>query len=69
MAVLPIVAGVLEGLQLLQTLSQTISAVSAAVQTAQSTGKPVDWSTIDTAEGTAEANVLSAIAAAKTNGK
>jgi hypothetical protein len=69
MSAIAIVAGVAEGLQLLQTLSQTVSAVSAAIQTAQSTGKPVDWSSIDTAEGTAELNLLTAISNARAAGK
>lgn len=69
MSAVAIVGGVLEGLQLLQSLSSTISSVSTAIQTAQSTGQPVDWTGILGAENTAEASVLAAIAAAKAAGK
>lgn len=64
-----IVSGALEGLQLLDSLIQSASTVSTAIQTAQSTGQPVDWTGILGAESTAEANVLAAIAAAKAAGK
>ena len=59
-----IVDGVLEGLQLLDTLLASASQVSSAIKTAQSTGQPLDWTGILGAEATAEANVLAAIAQA-----
>ena len=59
-----IVNGVLEGLQLLDTLLSSASQVSSAIQVAQKTGQPLDWSGILGAEATAEANVLAAIATA-----
>lgn len=64
-----IVTGVLEGLQLLDTLLASASQVSSAIQTAQSTGQPLDWTSILGAEASAEANVLAAIATAKASGK
>lgn len=64
-----IVSGVLEGLQLLDSLIQSASQVSAAIQTAQTSGQPVDWTGILGAEATAEASVLAAIATAKAAGK
>lgn len=69
MSAVTIVSGVLEGLQLLDQLIQAASTVSTAIQTAQSSGQPVNWTTILGAEATAEANVLAAIAAAKALGK
>lgn len=69
MSVPVIVDGVLEGLQLLNSLIQSASQVSAAIQTAQTSGQPVDWTGILGAEATAEANVLAAIATAKAAGK
>jgi hypothetical protein len=68
MSAVAIVGGVLEGIQLLDSLIQSASTVSAAVKTAQTTGQPVDWTTILGDEGTAEASVLAAIAAAKAAG-
>lgn len=64
-----IVSGVVEGLQLLDQLLQAAGTVSTAIQTAQASGQPVDWTSILGAEATAEANVLAAIAAAKAQGK
>jgi hypothetical protein len=64
-----IVSGVLEGLQLLDSLIQSASTVSTAIQTAQSSGQPVNWTTILGAEATAEASVLAAIQNAKLAGK
>lgn len=69
MSTVAIVSGVLEGLQLLDQLLQAAGTVSSAIQTAQTTGQPVDWTSILGAEATAEANVLAAIAAAKAAGK
>jgi len=69
MSAVVIVEGVVEGLQLLTSLSTTIAAVSTAVQAAQAAGAPVDWSGILGAENTAEADVLASIAAAKAAGK
>jgi hypothetical protein len=60
-----IVAGVLEGLNLLDNLIQSAGTVSAAIKTAQTTGAPMDWASILGAEASAEAQVLAAIAAAK----
>lgn len=59
-----IVSGVLEGLQLLDSLIASASQVSSAIQAAQKTGQPLDWTGILGAEATAEASVLAAIAAA-----
>lgn len=59
-----IVAGVAEGLQLLDNLIQAASAVSAEITQAQQTGTPLDLSTIFSAEAQAENAVLAAIAAA-----
>lgn len=69
MSAVAIVSGVVEGLQLLDNLIAASSAVSSAVLAAQQSGQPVDWSTILGDEGTAEAAVLAAIAAAKAAGK
>lgn len=69
MSAVTIVSGVLEGLQLLDSLIQSASQVSSAIQTAQTSGQPVDWTSILGAEATAEANVLAAIATAKAAGK
>jgi hypothetical protein len=69
MAAIAIVSGALEGLQLIEQASATITAVTQAVQAAQASGQPVDWSGILGAESTAEANLLAAIAAAKAAGK
>ena len=69
MSSVAIVSGLLEGLQLLDSLIQSASTVSAAIQTAQASGQPVDWTSILGAEASAEANVLAAIAAAKNAGK
>ncbi len=69
MSAVAIVSGVVEGLQLLDQLIQAASTVSTAVQAAQASGQPVNWTTILGAEATAEANVLAAIAAAKAAGK
>jgi hypothetical protein len=68
MSALTIVDGVLEGLQLIQQASSTITQVSTAIQTAQNTGQPVDWTGILGTENTVEAALLSAIAAAKAAG-
>jgi hypothetical protein len=64
-----IVEGVLEGVQLLDSLIQAASTVSTAVKAAQTTGQPVDWTTILGDEGTAEQAVLASIAAAKAAGR
>jgi hypothetical protein len=64
-----VVAGVLEGLQLLDNLIAAASTVSSAVQTAQSTGQPLDLTAVLSDEATAENAVLAAIAAAKAAGK
>jgi hypothetical protein len=69
MSAVAIVSGVVEGLQLLDQLIQAAGTVSTAIQLAQSTGQPVNWTTILGAEATAEANVLAAISAAKAAGK
>jgi hypothetical protein len=69
MSAVTIVTGVLEGLQLLDQLIQACGAVSTAIQTAQSSGQPLNWTTILGAEASAEAKVLAAIAAAKAAGK
>jgi hypothetical protein len=69
MSTVAIVSGVVEGLQLLDQLLQAASTVSTAVQTAQASGQPVDWTTILGAEASAEANVLAAISTAKAAGK
>jgi hypothetical protein len=69
MAAVTIVDGVMEGINLLTNLLSAASQVSSAIQQAQSNGTPLDWTTILGAETNAEANVLSAIAAAKAAGK
>lgn len=69
MSTVAIVGGVLEGLQLLDSLLQSAATVSAAVQAAQASGQPVNWATILAQESQAEANLLAAIAAAKAAGK
>jgi hypothetical protein len=62
-------SGVMEGLQLLDNLVHAAGTVSTAVKTAQTTGQPLDLSTILTEEAQAENAVLAAIAAAKAQGK
>lgn len=69
MSTVAIVSGVLEGLQLLDSLLAAAQTVSSAVQTAQSTGQPLDWTTILAEESNAEAALLAAIVAAKAAGK
>lgn len=64
-----IVSGLLEGLQLIANLSDALSAASKAVQVAQTTGQPVDFTGILGSIETHEASVLAAIAAAKAAGK
>ena len=60
-----IVAGVAEGLQLLDNLIQAASQVSNAINQAQATGTPLDLTPILSAEAQAENAVLAAIAAAQ----
>ena len=69
MSAVVIAEGVLEGMQLLSSLLQSASQVSNAITTAQSTGKPLDWTSILGEENTAETKLLAAIAAAKAAGK
>jgi hypothetical protein len=69
MSTVAIVGGVLEGLQLLDSLLQSAATVSAAVQAAQASGQAVDWTTILAQESQAEQNLLTAIEAAKAAGK
>jgi hypothetical protein len=69
MAAIAIVSGVLEGVQLIEQASATISAVTAAIQAAQASGQAVDWTGILGAENSAEASLLAAIATAKAAGK
>jgi hypothetical protein len=64
-----IVSGLLEGLQLVTSLSQAASAASKAVQDAQTTGQPVDFTGILGSISTHETAVLAAIAQAKAAGK
>lgn len=64
-----IVSGVLEGLQLIDSLLTAASSASTAIQAAQASGKPVDFTGILGAIDTDEAAVLSAIAVAKASGK
>lgn len=63
-----IVSGVLEGLQLLDSLLASASTVSTAIQAAQASGAPLDWTSILSGEANAETAVLAAIAAAKAAG-
>lgn len=63
-----VVSGVLEGLQLLDNLVQAASTVSSAINTAQSSGQPLDLNTILSQEAQAENAVLAAIAKAKAEG-
>lgn len=60
-----IVAGVAEGLQLLDNLIQAAAQVSNAINTSQATGKPLDLTGIFSAEAEAENAVIAAINAAK----
>jgi len=64
-----IVEGVAEGLELLDNLVQAASSVSTAVKAAQASGTPLDWTTVLSAEATAENAVLAAIAQQKAAGK
>jgi hypothetical protein len=64
-----IVAGVAEGLQLLDNLISAAASVSSAITKAQSTGTPLDMTTVLSQEGQAENAVLAAIAAAKAAGR
>jgi hypothetical protein len=64
-----IVDGVMEGLEFLDNLLSAASTVSSAIQTAQTTGQPLNWTEILSDEATAENSVLAAIAAAKAAGK
>jgi hypothetical protein len=63
-----IVAGVAEGLQLLDNLISAAASVSSAITQAQSSGTPLDLSTVLSDEAQAENAVLAAIAAAKAAG-
>lgn len=69
MSAVMIVEGVSEGLVLLNNLVQAAYSVNAAIQTSQSTGTPLDLTTILSAEAQAELNVLAAITAAKAAGR
>lgn len=69
MAAVTIVEGALEGLQLLSNLLAAANTVNAAILEAQTSGKPVDWTSILGDEGTAEAAVLAAIETAKAQGR
>jgi hypothetical protein len=69
MSAVAIVSGVVEGLQLIDSLIQAASQVSTAVQSAQASGQPVDFTSILGTEAAAEQSVLDAIAAAKAAGK
>lgn len=69
MSTVAIVSGVLEGLQLAQSLAAALQSVQGAVLTAQTTGKPVDFTGILAAIDTDEAALLAAIAAAKARGE
>jgi hypothetical protein len=60
-----IVAGVAEGLQLLDNLIQAASQVSTAINQAQATGTALNLTPILSAEAQAENAVLAAIAAQK----
>jgi uncharacterized membrane protein len=63
MSAVAIVTGVTEGLQLLSTLLSSASQVSTAIQTAQSTGQPVNLAPIQAQVVAAENAFLAAIAA------
>lgn len=69
MSAIAIVDGVLEGLQLVQSLTAAAASASAAISAAQASGKPVDFTGILGAIDTDEAAVLAAIANAKAQGK
>jgi hypothetical protein len=69
MSAVAVVSGVLEGLQLVEALANMAAQASAAITAAQTSGQPVDFSTILGEEQTAEAAVLTAIAAAVAAGK
>lgn len=69
MSAVVIAEGVLEGLTLVNSLAQALASASSAVMAAQQTGNPVDYTGILGDFNTAEASVLSAIAAAKAAGK
>jgi hypothetical protein len=69
MSAVAIVGGVLEGLQLIETLAGMMQQASAAITAAQAAGTPVDFTGILGEEDTAEAAALAAIAAAKAAGK
>lgn len=69
MSTIAIVNGVLEGLELASHLAAAASQVSAAVLKAQQTGQPVDYTDILGNLDTAEARVLTSIAAAKESGR
>jgi hypothetical protein len=64
-----IVSGVLEGLQLIDSLLSAAASASSAIQVAQASGKPVDFTGILGAIDTDEAAVLAAIATAKSVGR
>jgi len=69
MSAVVLVEGVAEALQMLDNLIQAASSTSAAINQAQSSGKPLDLSVILSEEAQAENAVLAAIAAAKAAGK
>ena len=69
MAAVTIVSGVLEGIQLVEALSNMLSQASAAITAAQTNGTPVDFTGILGEEATAEAAVLAAIQTAAAAGK
>ncbi len=69
MSAVTIVSGVVEGLQLVENLASMLAQASAAIVTAQSSGKPVDFTGILGDIDTDEAAVLASIAAAKAAGK
>lgn len=69
MSAIIVVDGLLEGLQLITNLLDAASAASKAIQEAQSTGQPVDFTGILGSIDTHEAALLAAIQAAKAAGK
>jgi hypothetical protein len=68
MSAVVVVSGLLEGLQLVTNLLDAASAASKAIQTAQTTGQPVDFTGILGSIDSHEAAVLASIAAAKAAG-
>lgn len=67
--VVAVVGGLVEGLQLITSLSSALASVSQAVASAQANGTPVDFTGIVGEIDTDEAQVLAAIAAAKALGR